>query len=211
VLQELDRLRVEIAALRASRKRLALADDAERRRIERDLHDGVQQHLVALAAGLQLAAGLVDADPASAKTMLEEMGRGVQLALGEAGQLAHRIYPPLLEAGGLAVALRWAAARAKVPTRIDIDAHATYPPEVVRAVYLCCLEVLERAAVGGEAAVTVRDEEAALAFEVVADWANSGDELDRLRDRIEALGGRLTIGSRTGHATRVAGSIPLSK
>lgn len=211
VVRELDRLRVEVADLRASRRRLALADDADRRSIERELHDGVQQHLVALAASLQLAAGLVDADSAAAKAFLEEVARDVQQAMDEAGRLAHDIYPPLLEAGGLAAALRWAAVRANVPTRIEVEADGAYPPGVARAVYLCCLEVLERAVAGAQAAVTVRDEEAALAFEVVADRANSDAELHRLRDRIEALGGRLTIRSRAGGATRVAGSIPLSE
>jgi signal transduction histidine kinase len=210
VLRELDRVRVEIAGLRASRKRLALADDAARRRIERDLHDGVQQHLVALAANLQLAAGLLDADPTAAKTLLEEMGRDVQLALDETGKLAHHIYPPLLEAGGLAAALRSAAVSANAPTRIDVEAGAAYPPEVAGAVYLCCLEVFERAA-GAKAAVTVRDEGGALVFEVVADCAYSNAELLRLRDRVEALGGRLTIRSESGRRTRVAGSLPLSE
>jgi signal transduction histidine kinase len=211
-LQEtLDRLRVEIAGLRASRKRLALAADADRRRIERDLHEGVQQHLVALATNLQLAAGLVDADPAAAKALLEEMGRDAQQALDETAKLAHRIYPPLLGAGGLAAALRSAAVSANVPTRIDVEAHAAYPPEVAGAVYFCCLEVLERAAAGARAAVTVRDEEGPLAFEVVADRTDSDAELDRLCDRVEALGGRLTIRSEPGRGTRVAGSIPLSE
>jgi signal transduction histidine kinase len=211
VLRELDRLRIEIAGLRASRKRLALADDADRRRIERDLHEGVQQHLVALAANLQLAAGLLDADPTAAKTLLEEMGRDVQLALDETGKLAHRIYPPLLEAGGLAAALRSAAVSANAPTRIDVEAGVAYPPEVAGAVYFCCLELLERAAAGAKVAVTVRDEGGTLVFEVVADCANSDAELLRLRDRVEALGGRLTIRSESGRRTRVVGSLPLSE
>jgi len=211
VLRELDRLRTEIAELRASRKRLALADDTDRRRIERQLHQGVQQHLVALSANLQLAAGLLDADSAAAKTLLEEIGRDVQQALDETGKLAHRIYPPLLEAGGLAAALRSAAVSANAPTRIDVEAGAAYPQEVAGAVYFCCLEVLERAAAGAPAGVTVRDEGGALAFEVVADCAGSDAELLRLRDRVEALGGRLTIHSESGGLTRVAGSLPLSK
>jgi len=209
VVRELDRLRVEIAGLRESRKRLALADDAARRRIERDLHEGLQQHLVALAANLQLTAGLLDANPTAAKTLLEEVGRDVQQALDESGKLAHRIYPPLLEAGGLAAALRSAAVSANAPTRIDIEAGAAYPPEVAGAVYFCCLEVLERAAAGAPATVTVRDEGGALAFEVVADCAKSDAELLGLRDRVEALGGRLTIRSESGRRTRVAGSLPL--
>jgi signal transduction histidine kinase len=211
VLRELDRMRVEIAELRVSRKRLAQADDADRRRIERDLHEGVQQQLVALAANLQLAAGLLDADPMAAKTLLEEMGRDVQQALDETGKLAHRIYPPLLEAGGLAAALRSAAVSANAPTRIDVEASATYPPDVAGAVYFSCLEMLERAAPRAPAAVTVRDEGGALAFEVVADCADSDVEILRLRDRVEALGGRLTIHSESDGRTRVAGSLPLSE
>jgi signal transduction histidine kinase len=211
VLGELDRLRVEVADLRTSRKRLALADDAERRRLERDLHQGVQQYLIALAANLQLAAGLIGADPPAAKTLLEEVARDLELALGEAQKLAQRIYPPLLDSGGLAAAIRSAAASANVPTRLDVDPYAAYPPEVARAVYVCCLEVFERATAGAEAVVAVHEEEAALSFEVVADCRTSDVEIVRLRDRVEALGGRLTIGSLAGRGTRVAGSIPLSK
>jgi signal transduction histidine kinase len=211
VLRELDRLRVEIAGLRASRKRLALAGNADRRRIERDLHEGVQQHLVALAANLQVAAGLVEAEPAAAKKLLAEMERDVQQALDETSKLAHWIYPPLLEAGGLAAALRSAAVSANVRARIDVAAGAIYPLEVAGAVYFCCLEVLEGAAAGTSAAVTVRDEERALGFEIVADYADMDAELPRLRDRVEALGGHLTIWSEPGRGTRVAGSLPLSE
>jgi signal transduction histidine kinase len=211
VLSELDRLRLKIAELRASRKRLALANDTDRRRIERDLHEGVQQQLVALAANLQLAAGLMDTDPAAAKTLLEEMESDVQQALDETGKLAHRIYPPLLEAGGLGAALRSAAVSANTPTRIDVEASAAYPPEVAGAVYFCCLEVLERAAAGAPAVVTVRDERGALAFDVVADCANSDVEVVRLRDRVEALGGRLTIRQESDGRTRVGGSLPRSE
>jgi hypothetical protein len=98
-----------------------------------------------------------------------------------------------------------------VPTRLDVDANAAYPPEVERAVYVCCLEMFERAAAGTEAAVAVHDEEAALAFEVVADCGPSDVEMVQLRDRVEALGGRLTIRLQAGGATRVAGSIPVSE
>jgi signal transduction histidine kinase len=209
VLRELDRLRLEIAELRSSRKRLVLAADADRRGIERDLHEGVQQHLVALAANLQLAAGLVKAEPAAAKKLLAEMERDVQQALDETSEFAHRIYPPLLEAGGLAAALRSAAVSANVRTRIDVAAGAVYPHQVAGAVYFCCLEVLEGATAGTSATVTVRDEERALAFEVVADCGDMGAELPRLRDRVEALGGHLTIRTEPGRGTRVAGCLPL--
>jgi signal transduction histidine kinase len=212
--ESLDRLRLEVEELRASRARLVVAADADRRRIERGLHDGPQQQLVALAANLQLARQVADADPAAAKALLEELGRDVQQALDETGKLAHRIYPPLLDAGGLAVALRAAAVSVGVPTRIDVAAGAGYPPEVAGAVYFCCLEVLERAGDGARATVTVRDEDGALVFEVVVDGAGSAAPafnglLTRLRDRVEALGGQLTVRSEPGRATRVSGSLPL--
>jgi signal transduction histidine kinase len=196
--------------LHASRKRLVLAADADRRMIERDLHDGVQQRLVALAVNLQLAGQLADADPAAAKTLLEEMGRDVQQALDETTLLAQRTYPPLLEAGGLAAALRSAAVSAGIRASIEVAADASYPPEVTRTVYWCWVEALEHAGVGARATVTVRDEGGALAFEVVEDAGHSDAGLDRLRDRVEALGGRLTIRSEPGRGTRVSGSLPLS-
>jgi signal transduction histidine kinase len=171
----------------------------------------VQQHLVALTANLQLSAGLVDADPPAARAFLEEVARDVQLALDETGKLAHRVYPPLLEAGGLGAALRSAAMSTNVPTRIDVVVGAAYPPEIAGAVYFCCLGVLEGGAAGAPAVVTVRDEEGALTFEVVVEYAGPESELLRLRDRAEALDGRLTIHSESGSRTRVAGSIPFSE
>jgi signal transduction histidine kinase len=208
--ETLDRLRREVAELRASRRRLVLAGDAERRMIERELHARVQQHLVALAVNLQLAEQAVDADPGAARALLAQMGRDAQHALDETAQLAQRIYPPLLEAGGLAAALRSAAGVAGVRVSLEVTAGASYPPEVAGAVYWCCLEALEHAAPGARATVTVRDEDGALAFEVVEDGSRSGAALDRLRDRVEALGGRVTIRSEPGRGTRVAGSLPLS-
>ena len=185
-----------------------MAADADRSRIERALHDGVQQQLVALSVNLQLAGPLADSDSAATKALLEGMGRDVQRALDETAQLAHWIYSPLLEAGGLAAALRSAAVGAGIPASVDVTAGSSYPPGVARTVYMCWLEALEHA--GGEtpARVTVREEAGALTFEVVEDVALSDPRLDRLRDRIEALGGRLTIGPEPG---RVAGSLPLSR
>ena len=208
--ETLDRLRLEAAELRASRRRLVLAADAERRRIERELHDGVQQHLVALAVNLQLARQLADDDPAAAKTLLEQMGRDVQQALDETSQLAQRIYPPLLDARGLAAALRSAAASIGISAAVDVAPAASYPPELAAAIYLSCLDALENAGGGAKATVTVREEEGAVAFDVVADGSWSDARLDRLRDRVEALGGRLTVVSETDPGTRVSGSLPLS-
>ena len=187
-----------------------LAADADRREIERELHEHVQQRLVALAVSLQLADKSADVDPASAKALLAEMAGDVQQALDEAARLAQRIYPPLLDAGGLAAALRGAAGSAGVRASLAVAAGTRYPPEVAGAVYWCCLEALEHAGAGARATVTVRDEEGAVAFEVVEDGSPSDAGLERLRDRVEALGGRVTIRSEPGRGTRVSGSLPLS-
>ena len=159
----------DVEALRASRKRLVLAADDDRRGIERELHNGVQQHLAALAVNLQLARELIVTDPAAARTLLDEMGRHVQQALDETAELAQRIYPPLLEAGGLAVALRSAAASIGITVSVEVAAGARYPREVAAAAYWCCLEALEHAGAGAQATITMRDDEGALAFEVVVD------------------------------------------
>jgi signal transduction histidine kinase len=213
-----DQLRVEVAELRASRERIVLAADADRRRIERDLHESVRQHLVALAVNLQRAGSWVDADPAAARELLDEMGRDVQQALDETAALAQRIYPALLDARDLAVALRSGAMSAGIQASVDVPAGANRPPALTATVYLCCIEALARFSAGSRATITVRDEEGALGFEVVEDGARSsaaGDRsdagLDRLRDRVEALGGRLKIRSERGRGIHVSGSLPLSR
>jgi signal transduction histidine kinase len=204
---QFDALRREITELRASRERLAMSNDAERRSLERALHDGVQQLLVGLAANLEIAAGSIDADPAAAKRLLEETGRDAQLALDETRRLAHMIYPPLLEAGGLGVALRSAAASANVPVRIDVATDATYPPEIAGAVYFCCLALLEGVEAGTPVAIRVSDEAGTLTFAIEAEGDVDADRLP-IRDRVEALGGRLTIEG-SGDHTRAVGSLPL--
>ena len=116
--RELDRLRVELEELRASRRRLVLAADADRRTIERDLHDGIHQHLIALAVSLQLARQAEGSDPVAVPALLAEMGRAVQDALEETAQLSQRIYPATLEAVDLAALLRSASAAAGVSATI---------------------------------------------------------------------------------------------
>lgn len=185
--------------------RLVLAADADRRRIERELHDGPQQHLVALAVNLQLASGLMDADLAATKELLQQMGRDVELALADATQLAQRIYPPLLDAGNLTAELRSAAATAGVRARIEVAADRRYPPEVAWTVYLCWVEALERAGNEAQATIAVRENGGTLVFQIGTQGDPPGPGLQRLRDRIEALGGRLKVES-----DRVSGSLPLS-
>lgn len=167
----------------------------------------MQQHLVALAVRLQLAESALDSDPAAAKELLMEMSRDVQDAVDEAARLAQRIHVPLLELG-LAAALRAAAGSAGVPTSVDVYVGSSYPPEVLYTVYNCWLEALAHP--GDTApALVVREEDGALAFEVVRDAHAAA--LDALRDRVEALGGTLTVQPETGGGVRVSGSLPLAR
>ena len=177
----------------------------------------MRQQLVALAVNLQRAGMSVDADPAAARELLEEMGDDVQQALDETAALAQRIYPAQLDARGLAAALRSATVSAGMPASVDVRANADRSPEVTATLYLCCLEALEYVGAGARATVTLRDEEGAIDVEVVEDGtgssaaeARSDAELERLRDRVEALGGRLTVRSEHGRGLRVSASLPLS-
>jgi signal transduction histidine kinase len=187
-----------------ARRRLVLAADADRREIERALHEGVQQHLVALAVSLQLARRSADADPEAAKELLDQMAGEVQQALDETARLAQRICPPL-DAGGLAATLRTAAVSAGVPASVKVEAGASYPPEVAATVHRCWLEALAHADAGAPPTIAVRDQQGTLTFEVEGTEIPE-DGLERLRDRVEALGGSLT---RSG--TRLSGSLPLQE
>jgi signal transduction histidine kinase len=210
VQRELEQLRVEVEELRAALKRLVVASDADRRKVERELHDGVQQHLIALAVNLQLAGQASNSDAAAAKTLLEEMGLDVQHALDETSLLAQRIYPAALEAGGLGTLLRSAAVSAGLPASVDVAAPSNHPPEVVMTLYLCWLNMLACGSVETRPRIRVRESEDALAFELVGNAACSEADLDSLRDRVEALGGRLAVTSGSGGGTRFSGSLPLS-
>jgi signal transduction histidine kinase len=208
---ELERLRAEVAELRASRARLILAADADRRALERHLHDGVHQHLVALAVNLELELQAEDSDPAAAKTLLEEMRRDVQQALDETALLAQRIYPTALEANGFAGLLRSAASNAGVRASVDVAAGSNFPPEVGMTVYLCWIDALARGSGETRLKINVREREGALAFEVMGDAPRSDADLERARDRVEALGGRLTMSSGPDGSIRASGSLPLSR
>ena len=205
-----DRLQGEIAELRRSRRRLVEAADADRRAIERALHDGVQQRVVALAVDLQRLARLVNRDPAAAEALVDEMAANVREALTETTELAQKIHPALLEGRGLATALRSAAESAGVTVLVDVPAAADYPPEVRAALYWSCVEALSSASPGSQATVKVRGAEAALAFEVEVAGRHPTARLDRLRDRIEALDGRLTV-DEGKLGSRVQGWLPLSR
>jgi signal transduction histidine kinase len=208
--QTIDRLSLEIGELRASRRRLVRAADADRSVLERELHERVQQDLAALAVNLQLATQLHEDDPAAARELLAAMQRDVQQALVDAAELAARIHPPLLQAGGLAAALRSAAASAGIRAAVEVAAGASYPAEVVASLYWCCLDALEQAGAGAGATVRVSEEDGAIVFEVAADRRVSDAGVQRLRDRVEGLGGRLTVEAEPGGGTWVSGSLPVA-
>jgi signal transduction histidine kinase len=218
----LNELEMQADELRASRARVVAAADAERRRIERDLHDGAQQHLVALAVNLRLARELADSDPAGARAVLEELAGDVHDALEEIRDLAHGIYPQLLVDRGLSEGLRAALSRAPVRARLETSAIGRYRPEVEATVYFCCLEALQNVGkhAGGDARATLRvwEEQGGLHFEVADDGAGfdprieaRGSGLTNMSDRLGALGGRLSVASAPGDGTRIAGAVPLGR
>jgi signal transduction histidine kinase len=218
--RSLAELRRQAEELRVSRARVVAAADAERRRIERDLHDGAQQHLVALEANLGALDGLIDSDAEQAKAILDELRAAAREAMHDFRDLAHGIYPPLLQDRGLSEALANAARRATISTRLEAAEIGRYEPEIEATVYFCCVEALQNATKhAGESAratIRVRETEDALVLEV----ADNGSGLDpartafgagltNMRDRLEAIGGGLRIESTVGRGTRVVGTIPL--
>jgi len=202
-------LRREACELRASRARIVAAADAERRRIERDLHDGAQQHLTSLSGLDPELAGL-----------LEQLGAEVRDTARELRNLAHGIYPPLLRANGLADALFAAASHATLPARVQAGSVGRYPADVEAAVYFCCLEAMQNACkhAGERASIRLRvwQEAGTLTFEVTDDGTGFdaagrglGAGLLNMADRLGAFGGRLQIDSAPGQGTRVTGTVPL--
>ena len=201
------------AQLRASRARLLLNADAERRAIERVLHDGIQQELVAIAVKLQLARRLAHSEPTAAQSLLDEIEQEVRDALDGVRGVSDEIYPSVLAARGLAEAVRGAAAASEVAVRIEANELARYPPELEGAIYFCCREALKVAALGARSVFRVWEADHALHFEM-ADGGGSSDlaesDLTELRDRVEALGGRLTIGPGPEGGTRLYAAIPVA-
>jgi signal transduction histidine kinase len=206
--------------LRASRSRVVTAADAERRRIERDLHDGAQQHLIGLAVHLRLVRDLADSDPDAAREMLDALGADVQETLEQVRDLAHGIYPPLLQDRGLGEALAAAAGRATIPTRVNAPQIGRYDPVVEATAYFCCLEALQNAAKhagdGASVVISVREDGDGLEFEVTDDGAGfdvaearGGVGLTNMQDRVGAVGGSVRLESAVGHGTTLSGLIPL--
>jgi signal transduction histidine kinase len=196
-----------------SRARIQATADDERRRIERDLHDGAQQRLVALRIKLELAAERMD-DP----TLLRGLGDDVEEALDEIRDLARGIYPAPLADRGLVEGLRAAALRSALPTTVLAAGVRRYPREIESAAYFCCLEALQNAAkhAGATAAVIDLSDNGSLHAEVRDDGAGYAPErvaegvgLTSMRDRIAAVGGAVAIRSSPGRGTCVTVEIPL--
>ena len=205
--------------LRASRQRIVAAQDQERRRLERNIHDGAQQQLVALAVKVRLARQLGAKDPGKANALLEQTEAEVSQALEDLRDLARGIYPPLLADRGLIAALEGQARRSAVPTSIEAEGIGRYPQDAEAAVYFCVLEALQNVAKYGRASgATVRlfDGDDHLTFEVADDGVgfdasstSYGTGLQGMADRLRALGGELEVRSTPGTGTSVTGRLPL--
>jgi signal transduction histidine kinase len=207
-----------IEELRASRRRLVAAQDAERRRLERNIHDGAQQQLVALAVKLRLAQQLTERDPSKTQEMLEQLQAETHEALEDLRDLARGIYPPLLADKGLTAALEAQARKVSVPVVVEPDGIRRYGEEVEAAVYFCCLEALQNVtkyASASRVRIGLSDDGRELSFEVQDDGAGfdpsatrSGTGLQGMVDRLEAIGGALSVSSAPDAGTRVAGRLP---
>ena len=204
--------------LRASRGRLVAAQDEERRKLERNIHDGAQQHLVALAIKAKLAESFVEKDVGRARGILAEVQAESQEALESLRDLARGIYPPLLVDEGIAAALKAQTRRAPMPVTVHQDNLPRYPQEVEATAYFCCLEALQNASKYSEASavtITLSASDGLLRFEVRDDGrgfdpasTSRGSGLQNMSDRLEAVGGELQLTSAPGEGTALAGTIP---
>jgi signal transduction histidine kinase len=205
--------------VRRSRERILTVADEERRRIERDLHDGAQQRLVALRIKLELARERSAEEHVEAE-QLHQFGEDVGEALDEVRSLAAGVYPPLLADCGLREALRSIARRSPMPVSVAAEGVGRFPRQVEAVVYFCCLEALQNAAKHAEASsvsIVVSDGRD-LRFEVRDDGCgfdveqvDLGHGLTNVRDRIVAVGGTLRVEARPGRGTRISGTIPLTQ
>ena len=190
------------AELRSSRLRVVAAADAERRRLERNIHDGAQQHLLALAINLALARRLLATDPEPMPARIAQLRSAVAQTLTALEDLARGIYPEQLVRAGVAAALR-AAAPTAIPVRIDDATSGRYPREVEAAAYFCCLEAVQNAVKhsgGSRVGVHLIGTSEHLCLEVVDDGhgfdvqaADAAAGTLNLRDRLETVGGRAEI------------------
>ena len=210
-------LRAHLEELRASRTRIVEAGYAERRRVERDLHDGAQQRLVSLALNLRLAQSTIREDPGKAEGLLEGAGQDLEQALAELRELARGIHPGVLSDRGLGAALESLASRAPLPVELADVADGRLPQAMESAAYFVVAEALTNVAKyagASRATVKVTSVNGSLAVEISDDGVGgadprSGSGLRGLSDRVAALGGRLDVQSPPGEGTTVRATIPL--
>jgi signal transduction histidine kinase len=211
-------LRALLDELKATQRRAAVAADAERRRIERDIHDGAQQRLTAIRLKLGVVVERLDGDPVA--TELERLHGDLDDALQELRELAHGLYPPLLASDGLGTALAAACRRAAVPVELESGDIGRLPPAIESAAYFCCMEALQNvdnhAGPGARARLRLGIRHGVLELEVRDDGAGfaegaaqNGQGLANLRDRLVALGGDVAITSARGRGTVVSAHLPL--
>lgn len=209
-----------VEELKASQRRIVAAADEERRRIERNIHDGAQQQLVALAVRMRLAQAVATRDGERTAAMLEQLQEETQAALEDLRDLARGIYPPLLADRGLSVALEAQGRKSPVPVAFSPNGIGRYPQQIEAAVYFSCLEALQNVAKYAAASlvrVGLRESDGALLFEVADDGAGFdtsarayGTGLQGMVDRLAALDGTLELRSAPGQGTTVVGRIPLA-
>jgi signal transduction histidine kinase len=209
-----------IEELRASRRRLVSAQDAERRRLERNIHDGAQQQLVALAVKLRLADQVLERDTGKAHQLLSQLQSDTQDALENLRDLARGIYPPLLADAGLPAALEAQARKSALPVSVEPNGVGRYPQEIEATVYFCVLEALQNVAKYSRASgvqIRLRDDATGLGFEVQDDGVGfdtteptEGSGLQGMADRLEAVGGTFLISSAPGSGTTVSGRLPVA-
>jgi signal transduction histidine kinase len=205
--------------LRASRQRLVAAQDEERRRLERNLHDGAQQNLVALKVKLGLAEMLAEKDPERARTLLGELKADTDETLDTLRDLARGIYPPLLADKGLAAALAAQARKATLPVEVAANGIGRYPQEIEAAVYFCVLEALQniqKYAQAQSATVRLTQSIGELSVEIrdhgkgfQSDSTKRGSGLQNMEDRMDALGGTIEVSSAPGSGTIVTACLPI--
>jgi signal transduction histidine kinase len=209
-----------IEELRTSRQRLVTAQDEERRKLERNLHDGAQQQLVALTVKLGLLGRLVEKDPAQAGSIAAQLQGDATEALEELRDLARGIYPPLLADKGLVAALESQARKSVVPVEIEADGIGRYAREAEAAVYFSCLEALQNVAKyasASRATIALSDGDGQLRFSVSDDGqgfdasaSSYGTGLQGIADRLAALDGELEVRSAPGAGTTLSGSLPVA-
>ena len=205
--------------LTVSRQRLVTAQDTERRRIERNLHDGAQQDLIVLKLKLAAAQGLAASDPQQTQEMLGGLVTDVGNAVDTLRELARGIYPAILADLGLAAALEAQATRSPLTVEIHADSLHRYPPEVEAAVYFCCLEALQNAVKHAQAAtmvIHVEESDGELCFTAADNGrgidvaaARRGSGIQNMMDRMAALNGSLDLGTGPDGGTRVSGRLPV--